>query len=433
MSSQPRTPTKRFLFLTQHLDLPRASGVDDAQWEHFQVAHLCDDGQFRIEDKSRQIAWSFLVAMEATAEAILGAQSSVFVSINLDEASEKIRYAKAVLENIQNYQLPKVIRDNTFGLEFDNGARILSLPSREPRGKARMNVYLDEFCHIARDRAIYGAALPMISKGGRLRIGSSLMGASGQHWEVSQQRLRPYPGYTRSVTPWWKVKAFSTDVRAAYQLAPVLPTAERVERFGNQRIRAIHDNMHSEDFQREYECVYVDETSAWFPWEEIQAIQQPSLYTITADTKGEAVSKAMNAIAELKAAVTRGVVETAMAAGIDVGRTRNATEIFVVGCTTTDTYPLRLTLTLENASFDTQLAVAAAVFDTLPIKKGYIDQNGIGRNLAERLEKRFPSKVEGVDFTVQSKTVWATDAKMLAQQLKAIIPANRDLAYQIHN
>jgi phage FluMu gp28-like protein len=137
MSSQPRTPTKRFLFLTQHLDLPRASGVDDAQWEHFQVAHLCDDGQFRIEDKSRQIAWSFLVAMEATAEAILGAQSSVFVSINLDEASEKIRYAKAVLENIQNYQLPKVIRDNTFGLEFDNGARILSLPSREPRGKAQ--------------------------------------------------------------------------------------------------------------------------------------------------------------------------------------------------------------------------------------------------------------------------------------------------------
>lgn len=425
-------PTPRYLFLTQHLDLPTASGVDDAQWEHFQVAHLCDDGRYRIEDKSRQIAWSFLVAMEAVAVAILHAESTVFVSFNLDEASEKIRYAKTVLANIHNYKLPGSIRDNTFQMEFDNGARIMSLPSREPRGKARMNVVLDEFCHIPRDQAIYSAALPMMSKGGRMRIGSSLLGASGQHWEISQEKLRPYPGFTHSVTPWWKVKAFCTDVRTAFVQAPNMPTAERVARFGNERVVSIHDNMHTEDFQREYECVYVDETSSWFTWEEIRAMQSP-LYTVKSTSKGSNVSNALAAVRELALAVGRGQVETVFAGGTDVGRTRNTTEIFLVGCTTTGHMPLRLTISLDGVPFPLQRDVMQAVLSSLPIKKLFIDRNGIGRNLADDLEKLYPTKAEGVDFTNQSKMLWATDAKMLAQQGIPSIPEDRDLAYQIHS
>ncbi len=86
--------TERAQFLVDNLDLEEASGFPGAQWEHFQLNHLQDDGIFRIEDKSRQIAWSFLVAAEAVADGILAKVGSVFVSINLDEAKEKIRYAK---------------------------------------------------------------------------------------------------------------------------------------------------------------------------------------------------------------------------------------------------------------------------------------------------------------------------------------------------
>ena len=100
--------TKRAKFLIENLNLPQAAGVEDARWEYFQLQHLNDNSIFRIENKSRQIAWSFTVAAEAMATAILDGQSSLFTSVNLDEAAEKIRYARAVYDNLQIGGLPKI-------------------------------------------------------------------------------------------------------------------------------------------------------------------------------------------------------------------------------------------------------------------------------------------------------------------------------------
>ena len=136
--------SERTFLLMNALDLQAASGVEGARWEHFQIAHLSDNSTFRIEDKSRQIAWSFLTAAEAMAEAILYNQDSVFVSINLEEAKEKIRYASSVYENLTILDKPKLVRQSTFNLELATGARLTSLPARAPRGRARANVYLDE-------------------------------------------------------------------------------------------------------------------------------------------------------------------------------------------------------------------------------------------------------------------------------------------------
>lgn len=62
-----------------------------------------------------------------------------------------------------------------------------------------------------------------------------------------------------------------------------------------------------------------------------------------------------------------------------------------------------------------------------------IDQNGIGRNLAENAAKRFPAKVAPENFTNETKRMWATDAKMLIQQNRTPLPVDKDLAYQIHS
>ena len=93
------TLTERCDFLLDAVNLEHATGVPDARWEHFQLDHLCDDGTFRIEDKSRQIAWSWLVAAEGVAEALLDERDSIYVSINQSEAKEKIRYARAVIDD----------------------------------------------------------------------------------------------------------------------------------------------------------------------------------------------------------------------------------------------------------------------------------------------------------------------------------------------
>lgn len=422
--------TLRAQFLVEMLDLEAATQVEGARWEHFQLAHLTDDSTFRIEVKSRQIAWSWLSAVEGLADAIIEGRSSIYVSINQDEAQEKIRYAKQAIEALPRSLRPKLSGDSKQAIELaTNGARLISLAARPPRGKARANVYLDEFAHVRDDRAIYTGALPVISKGGRLRIGSSPLGASGVFWEVSEQKLRPYPGYTRKRTPWWLAQAFCLNVTEARKLAPALPTIARVELFGNDRIKAIYANLPEEDFQQEYEAAFVDESTAWISWEEIKAVQDAELRWVTAS----GVEAAHQAIDDLARRIDAGQVEQVLGGGLDIGRTRNTTELFLVGISTLDSYPLRLSITLDNVAFDDQAAVLAYALRQLPIVTVLIDRNGMGMNLAENAARDWPAKAQGVDFTQPSKVLWATDAKMLIQQRKTPLPADREIAYQIHS
>ena len=44
-------------------------------------------------------------------------------------------------------------------------------------------------------------------------------------------------------------------MREGRRLALAMTTAQRVETFGNERIKAIYANMPEEDFQQEFECV----------------------------------------------------------------------------------------------------------------------------------------------------------------------------------
>jgi phage FluMu gp28-like protein len=419
--------TRRAAFLLDNLDLPAASGVEDARWEHFQLAHLCDDSTLRIENKSRQIAWSFTVAAEAIATAVDAGEGSIFVSINLEEAMEKIRYARRVYESLNISGLPRLVRNNELSLEFDNGARLLSLPSKPPRGKARMNVYLDEFAHVQHDREIYTAAIPVISKGGRLRIGSSPLGASGVYWELYTQTMRKYPGFTRKRTPWWEIQAFCRNVAEARVLAPALTSFQRVDMFGNDRIKAIYANMLEDDFQQEYEAEFVDETTAWISWETIQKNQDAELTWFHATN----VDEALLMIPKIKDAIKAGKIELAFSGGIDVGRRKDLSEFMGTGITTTQQMPLRISISLDRVPFDDQRHCFEQYLTLLPFTNCLVDQNGIGMQLAENLAKT--GKAQGVDFTNATKELWAVEAKLQAGRGNTPLPADRDLAYQIHS
>lgn len=426
--------TMRALFLLDHLDLEQATGVPGAKWEMFQLAHLCDDNMFRIEVKSRQIAFSWLVAAEAVAEAILDKRDTIFVSINLNEAKEKIRYSRAVIEALRPDVRPRLRRDNEMGIELPNGARINSLPARAPRGRARSNVVLDEFAHTVRDRDIYTAALPVISKGGRLRIGSSPLGASGMFWEVYTQKIHKFPGYKRRATPWWHVVSMCREelLEQALVEAPGMPTEERVKKFGAGRILTIYSNMIEQDFQQEFETAFQDESDAWLSWEEIKAVTDPDMAYAKATVRGELMAPALDAIAEIERMMRKGeIAERSFGLGMDIGRTRDATEIFLIGIA--PKHPLRLLVSMESSPFDVQEAVLSTIMESLPISAAYIDRTGLGRQLAERAEKNWPSKAIGQDFTNETKRQWATDVKMLFQRLEVKLPSERDLTYQMHS
>ena len=68
----------------------------------------------------------------------------------------------------------------------------------------------------------------------------------------------------------------------------------------------------------------------------------------------------------------------------------------------------------------------------LPVSSWLIDQNGLGMQLAENLER--DTRSEGVNFTNASKSLWATQLKIDMNRVgKLQIPVGRDLAYQIRS
>ena len=426
--------TERAEFLIDNLDLEKATGVEGARWENFQIDHLCDDSPFRIEVKSRQIAWSWLSAAEAVAYAILGADDTVFVSINQDEASEKVVYSRRIYESLKLSGLPKIKRDSLTDLEFDNGARLTSLTGRAPRGRARSHVRLDEFCFVQNDRQIYAATLPIIAKGRRtLRMASSPFGTQGLFYEIYSEVLRAYPGYTRKRTPWWEIYAFCTNVREARIEAPFMPTEERVRIYGNERIQMLYNNMLLEDFGQEFECDFVGSGDAWITFEEIKRAQDHDLVYRRAKCTGKNIANALTAIDRLADEIRLGRVEPILAGGIDVGRKKDTTEIFFVGMGSNAMTPLRLMISLSNMEFEFQQEIILYAMRSLPIVRILIDQTGLGRNLAENIVKVWQYKTAGVNFTQAGKQMWATDLKRVIQGLALRIPPLRDLAYQLHS
>ena len=95
----PGDVSPHLAFLVEYLDLPAATDDPDARWEVFQLRYLNNQGLLGVDAKSRQAGWSWTAAAWAVADGILHKRSTnIFVSINLEEAQEKVRYANQITD-----------------------------------------------------------------------------------------------------------------------------------------------------------------------------------------------------------------------------------------------------------------------------------------------------------------------------------------------
>lgn len=425
--------TNKAAFAAEFIDIEMASEIDGATWESFQIGMLNDTSKLSIWNKSRQIAWSFSAALDSVLDGIFNESTPyVFVSINQDEAMEKVRYAKRIIAAIDRPARPRIIYNSKTEIEIGNRSRMTSHPCKAVRGKARARIYLDEIGHWPKglDAEIYNAAIPATVKGdGYMRLGSSPCGASGIFWEVMTEVMRPWPGFTRYTIPWWSIRSLCNDVKMALQFAPDMTTGDRVERYGTRPLREIFASMFLADFQQEFECSFVDETTAWISWEVIKRNQNADHVWFSAN----GVDEALSMIPLIAQAQNVDTVEPTLTAGLDVGRHRHLTELLVTGKTTTGHMPLRLRVSLDRVEYDDQQACFTQLFKALPFTSVLIDRNGIGGQLAENLEREFPGMCEGVNFTNATKELWAVQARISFERAHVPIPLDRELAYQIHS
>jgi phage FluMu gp28-like protein len=384
--------------------------------EPYQIEFMCNPSRFRWVTKARQVGYSFVFALEALARCHLrDGHTAFFVSYNLEDAKEKIFIARQVYEELPTSYKKRLIGESKTELVFQGASnrvsRIVSLPSKPPRGK-KGDVYLDELAHI-QDRDVYtGSTALILRSAGQLTGASTPLGRRGIFWEIAKEELRAYPHHWRQEVPWWHCKFFCEDVARAKESASKLSTEDLVGRFGKQNIIEQFDSLPLDDFKQEFSAEFVDESYSYYPYSLILPCTKDRItpareFTDIPQPKGRIV------------------------AGFDVGRTRDTSELAVFE-DRDGHFIARLFRSYDQVPFAEQEEDLRGLLDMLPVVRLSIDSTGLGMHLAENLSRDYP-QVQSEVFTNQNKERWATDLKILLQRHDILLPRDRELVGQIHS
>lgn len=136
-------------------------------------------------------------------------------------------------------------------VEFDNGARITALPANPDTARGfSASVFLDEFAFHADSRAIWRALFPVISAGHKLRVASTPNGKGNKFYELD----------TGPAGDGWSRHAVTIHQAVA----------DGLPRDVDELRRAIGDD---DAWRQEFELEYLDEATAWLPYEMIFACE----------------------------------------------------------------------------------------------------------------------------------------------------------------
>jgi len=388
-------------------------------------------------------------------------QTSIFISINQEEANEKIVYTRGLFESMPLSVRKKLVVDNKQTLEFEDKSgkyssrtRVISHAQREPRGKGgNVDVYLDEAAHYTWGESIYVAAVPIITRGsGTLTIGSSPLGKKGIHYDIiAKEAFRKI--YSYHEVYWWDCIEFvkKGSYKKARKVAHAMSTEERVAKFGSDKLIGIFISMDIEQFQQEYELLHIDESVSFFPIDLINNC----LYEVVLDeiflSEDEYSQKLTFPIIEkypeidfrlyedldsLAKAVQSGKISPVLYAGYDVGRKKNNGEFSIIEEVKTDSgeviQVIRHLQTFRNKKFKYQKAYLKKTLDMFGRLKMKIDSGGIGEDMAEELAD-YSWRVEPIHFTNDWKEEICADFRIRLEEQIIAIPNKKEVKNQIHS
>ena len=426
----------------------------DLLLDFWQDAYIRSMARFIAIVKSRRVGWSFICSLKGLIKAMdperIG-YTKQFVSYNEEDALEKISYAKQFYESIPDCDAKKkLITDNKSMLCFQdkNGitqSRLISIPCRPPRGKGG-DISLDEFAiyNPKMQKLVYDAALPVISRGGTIEMGSSPLGKIGQFYDILTDKSTY--DYERYNIPWWFCRDLCVDVPTAVKVAPELSTEERVETFGTKILKMIFQNSDIDTFQQEFECMFIDSSESYI-----------SLDLIYENTPGKRESDIDLSLCEKMSdeeywEYNRGIdfqaykdLDTAILnyrpeyhgktlfLGYDVGRHKDLSVLFLMGRTADGKKRDFVRIELKNETYKKQKEMIIKAYKELPVFRGKIDRTGIGDNIYEDVHAVVGDRVEGVQFTQESKEILAIDVKRGLEQKEFLLSNDKEFHMQIHS
>lgn len=379
----------------------------------YQSRWVKDDSRLKLMEKARQIGMSWSSAYRiVTKKSLRDAQLDAWISSRDDLQArlflEDCKKFAGILQAGASDLGEKVIDDDghtAYVLQFANGLRCHSMSSNpDAQAGKRGDRLLDEFALHPDPRKLWAIAYPGITWGGSMEVISTHRGSANFFNELVQECK--HKGNPKGISLHTVTLQDALDAGFLYKLQQKLPEGDarlamdEADYFNFIRAGCADD----ESFMQEFMCQPADDNSAFLSYDLIASCEYPATEAWQLD------------LADSK---------HPLFVGVDIGREHDLTVIWVVE-RAGDVAFTRRVVTMDRQTFDAQEAELYAILALPQVRRCCIDCTGIGRQFAERAQRRFGTyKVEPVNFTGPVKEELAYPVRAAFEDRTVRVPGDK--------
>lgn len=355
----------------------------------YQRRWLEDQARFKAGMFARQTGKTFTTTLELVLDcqmAQAAGKRERWVILSRGERQAKEAMDEGVRRHAQ--ALGAVIRASEFTFrgdatykaleaEWPGGSKVTALPANPDTARGySANVFLDEFAIHKDSREIWKALFPVISAGHRLRVTSTPQGKGNKFYELMTD-----PGLDGT---------WSRHIVDIYQAV-----RDGLPRDVDELKRGLAD---PDAWAQEFELEWLDEASAWLPFDLINACEHPAAGDPNAYQDGPCF------------------------VGMDFAARGDFTVLWVleqIG----DVLWARERIEMKRATFAAQLAELDRLMTRYRVVRAALDQTGMGESPTQDAQRRHgASRIAGVLFTAPAKLDMATRLKDRMEDRRLRLP-----------
>ena len=333
-------------------------------------------------NKSKRIGFSEAIAYRAVKKCALDNIEQLLVSSSQRQSNYLMEKVERWVRFYRKNWGFKLDTDSKTEKKFVGGKSIFSLPSKpETITGFDGDVSIDEYAFHQNDADIYKSLTPTLAKGRQVIISSTPLGQSNKFYEIFTDEYN-YPDFDRITVNIYDAIKQGCDLNA-----------EIVKR-----------NSTSEEFQESYLCQFVDESTAYFTYQLMKSIiREYDVNKLSGENFG----------------------------GIDIGRTQDRFAFAVIN--QSDKLKLKHLEVIHNEKFNVMFDVSCRMIEENNLQRCLVDKGAIGMQLAEELEDKYPTIVEGVMFSNIYKNELATNGKKLMENKDFEMFEHKELISDFHS
>ncbi len=358
--------------------------VDYGLYE-YQREFIRDTSRFRVWLKSRQIGATYGCAGECLVDAMSGMDQLILSA----SETQALKWYAEIYKHAEKLGL--ILEGSVNEIKVPSGATIYIFANnfRTIQGFSG-SVWMDEFAWYLNPKRIWEAFIPSITS---VKAG------------VTKARI------TILSTPFEQDSLFHKlceDTQKYYMFSRHKTTIYDAVKLGlDVDIQVLKDLFDADSWAMMYECIFADDDSSFFPIKLIKSCVKDYMYYTPS-------------------------YKNVLWSGYDIGRSKHLSVLSALE-RKEDKYILAICDIFKNATFESQKTVIKEHLNLYLKANMRIDKTGIGMDLAEGMERSYPSRVEGISFTASSKEYMTLNLKKMFEDKTIVIPNDPYLIADIHS